>query len=354
MLVYILLLLYLFVVWVISNLLYKTKAKREKYVLVAVMWAVFLLLALKADSVGIDIQGYKAQYELTENVTWNDWDYVYFEKGYVLLMKIFAKINIPFQIFMALIYGVSCWAIYFFIKAYSRNTTFSLLVFICYQFFVFYISGVRQALAMSICMFAYVIMDKKVQDIKKGYLLFMILVILASSIHQSALIFFIVLPFFRLVSMKKGMLMILFVAVSLGILKPFILNSIDKWIGNVRITSFDTLGGNYYFLIILLFFAVFGVLQKKKYSNGFLVVSVNMLALTIIVQTLFANTNLFRSSMYLQMFMIPGITHFVKCYEKKIEVLSTCVLAIVFMYIFLNDTLLANQFNLCPYTVFWR
>ena len=51
--------------------------------------------------------------EVAKEYLWRDFDYVYFENGYIVLMMLFITLGLNFQIFTAFIYAVVCSAFYF-------------------------------------------------------------------------------------------------------------------------------------------------------------------------------------------------------------------------------------------------
>ena len=55
----------------------------NKYIAFFGMLGVFLVLALKDPSVGTDIAGYREQYYIAKQMSWSNFDYVYFEFGYI-------------------------------------------------------------------------------------------------------------------------------------------------------------------------------------------------------------------------------------------------------------------------------
>ena len=254
MAIYIILIAYILALSVFLSRFVADEKKSERIILQLGMFAIFLLLALKKETVGIDIIGYKEQYILSAAVPWANTSYVYFEPGYIQLMKIFSKLGLDFQFFAAVIYAVCCSAYYRFIKRYSKNVALSLLIFICYQFLVFYTSGLRQALAMAICIYAYLLLDSKWGKIWHRYALSMLLVVLAATIHRSALLFFVVVLFHGWNSQKVH-----WVLLSVGIAVSVFARSQLLWIitalfGEIKMSGGITLGGNMIFLMGLILF----------------------------------------------------------------------------------------------------
>lgn len=338
------------------------REKRQGVIAALGVLAIFLVLALKGD-VGSDIAGYKQQYLISADKDWADTDYVYFEPGYIFLMKIFSKLGIDFQLFTVFLYAVACAAIYLLIKKYSTDAVLSLIIFVCYQFFVFYVSGIRQCLAMSVCVFAFLAWQKK----KILFRIIPCLLILgAVSIHQSAIVFFAVVPFMFL---RKHVLHLwvycLGVIVAL-VLRPVIWRVVNEYIREIDAIASVTLGGSFVMLCgfaILMYF----VNSKKNFLNVSLgrrasieeadamdVFFTRMIFLSLCANILFSGHAMLRSSMYLTVFLIPGIPNTLKKIDFNARILSKTVLVIFFIVLFYVDTLLPNQLELLPYEFFWE
>ena len=355
MVIYILLILYIFLIAIVGAYFVPERQKRERLILRLGMLAIFLLLTLKKDTVGIDIIGYKEQYILSAAVPWANTSYVYFEPGYIQLMKVFSKLGLDFQIFAGAIYAVCCNAYYRFIKRYSRNTALSLLIFICYQFLVFYTSGLRQALAMAICIYAYLLLDSKWGKGWQRYAASVLMVILAATVHRSALLFLVVLMLHGWCSQKvHWVLMTLGLAVSVAV-RSQVFWIIKSLLGEIRVSGGITLGGNMIFLMGLTLFCVVAYYQRRnKDPEPFQTVSTNVLMMAVMAQVVFSGSTLLRSAMYLTLFLIPGLPCALKCYERRIELLLTWFLGLFLIVLFWTDTLAINQLNLCPYRFFWQ
>lgn len=337
-----------------------TKKKENKTVALIGMSVIFLILALKGD-VGSDISGYLTQYNISATKAWGDVDYVYFESGYITLMKVFSKAGIDFQVFMVCIYALACSAMYFFIRKYSKDPTFSMIIFICYQFFVFYISGVRQTIAMSLCLYAYMVFQKRKLW---SYISAFLITAVAFSIHQSSIIFFLVLIFAFIKTKKINIWAYLIGIAGTIVFRPFIWSIIDTYLRHVEVGTAITLGGNFIFLIGISLFmymvnAQNAVVRISGDSLGELfdthtVFSTRMLLLSVGSLILFSGHSLTRAAMYLSMFLIIGLPNTVYRLERKHKILLETAFIIFFILLFYFETLQPNQLELCPYKFFWE
>ena len=357
MTIYILLIVYVLALYVFSAAVMADRTHRETFILRMGMLAIFLLLALKKETVGIDIVGYREQYDLSAIVAWQDTNYVYFEPGYIQLMKVFSKAGLDFQVFAACIYAVCCGAYYRFARRYSRNMTLSLLIFICYQFLVFYTSGLRQALAMAICIYGFLVLDGKWAGLRTRTAGCVLLVLAASLIHKSALLFLVVAVCYSWMR-QRVFWRIMILAFGGAVLVRSVLLRILAYLFDLRQTGQITLGGNFLFLAGLAVFCAFACYQKigneQEDAVRYLTLATNMTMLSVVLQILFSGSSLLRSTMYLTLFLIPGLPCALKRYDRRIEFVMTGLLGLFLIWLFWAETLSVNQLNLCPYRFFWE
>lgn len=341
-----------------------SEERKNKIVLRCSVIAVFLLLALKNETVGSDISGYKEQYMLCKIMPWDNYSYVYYEHGYLFITKLFAKLGFSFQLFTVVIYAFVCMSLYLFIKRYSVNTTMSMLIFVCYQFFVFYISGLRQTIALSVCMLAYLIFDRSNGNKILNTIISVSLVLLASTVHKSALCFLMV--YVLSINRIKGILHFFVYVPIVGGLVLFrgqVLEFINELFSYENTSGGIRISGNLIFLIattLLCIFAAFQLNANKKelYADKYdfknIVFTADILIFVVTFNIVFSGSTLIRSLMYFTLFLIPGIPLMLSCFERNIRIVMTFLFGMLFIYLFVHDTLLPNQLNLCPYMFFWQ
>ena len=317
----------------------------EKIILFWSLLALFLLLALKKETVGCDIAGYREQYLLAADIAWSDFDYVYYEKGYILLMKLFSKSGAPFGLFTGFLYGLLCLAYYRFLARFSEDAALSMLILICYQFLVFHISGLRQTLAMAVCIFAFLALD----DGKVLHSL--LLTALAVSFHKSALIFFAVYPIAVLKGRRFGLPILLAVPTAALVLRPVFWALVNRYLRELPAAGIS-LGGNFLFLAGMALFLLYThAATPFSRREGFLA---HMALAAMAANLAFSGSVLLRSTMYLTLFLIPGIPNAVRRYDPGTRLILRLALGIFLMLLFYFQTLAINQFDLLPYRFFWQ
>lgn len=165
-----------------------------------------ILSGLRGLSVGADTLAYKIyDFDPLKNRSWNNVFKPFVDKyienvdgikdpAYPVIVKIFQLFSDNYQLFLIFIAVVFFVPFGIFIYKNSKNPHFSFLLFSCLFFEFFAITGHRQTIATTIVVFGGHLLIKK-----KKWLAYIIIVLLASTIHMSAIC---VLPFYWLSKIK--------------------------------------------------------------------------------------------------------------------------------------------------------
>lgn len=346
-------------------------AKQEKNILKLNTFAMFLVFALRKETVGIDMSGYKQMYELVGNLSWSDFNFVYFEKGYILLTKVFAKLGCSFQLFLIVIYAFISLSLYYFIKRYSKDVMLSLLIYICYQFFIFNLSGLRQAIATAICLVAFSFLeDRKI----RSTIVCILLILLAFFVHRSAAIFILV-PFavrIKITPVKLGGYLCACIA-------ALVLRSNVSAFLNSNFSSYETaseisIGGNFILILGVAIFSYFTICHtsytkryisvendstcsmeaNKKHLFDIDYSSTILMFIAVLLYLLLTGSTMLRAVMYVSIFIIILLPNIIKRYTNKGGHLIKYVIIILMLAIFYFKELSINQFNILPYYFFWQ
>lgn len=165
------------------------KAKRDFLLLCGI--AMFLIIALRHREVGsMDSQRYYEYWEAMSLRSYSGFkefmNITRFEPGYCVFMWIFSHIFPDGQFLFLLTAIFFSFAVCRFIYINSKDLELSFIMFICLGLYTFMVQGLRQSIAMSICLFA-------IEFIKKRkFIPFAFLVLLAFTFHQSAIVFLLV------------------------------------------------------------------------------------------------------------------------------------------------------------------
>lgn len=166
-------------------------------------FGLLLVLALRAPYCGLDVTGTKymimansygglflkiPQFSYAEILRDSASVGGHMEIGWVLLTKTISLFTNNLQVYLIIIAIIQFIPIAYIIAKYSSNVVLSYLVFICLGFYIDFFSGLRQMTAVSLVILSF---D---QIFQKHYLKFAVIVLLASTIHTSAIMFLLVWP----------------------------------------------------------------------------------------------------------------------------------------------------------------
>ncbi len=368
MAIYICLLLFIFIMGFTLTLLGKDSKKSNKIFLNIVFIAIFLVYSLRASSVGRDLPGYERVYNYTFRVSFFDFDYIYFENGYVLLMKLCALIGLNFQWFLTICNFIILFPIYLFIKKYSKNPFLSVIIYVCYMFFEFNMTGIRQAIATSIVLLAiYALIESK----RCGILYYIAICYIATLFHKGAFIGFLYIPFHYVKKQRYyailSVLLCLFFLVARGAIMSFVKDFFEKDTMDAGASLY--IGLNFIFLVGCGVLFIISGSKREKYAQGLLqadrfnevyaqridVLCEKMFLLSIATLLLFGSDNSVRSYMLLNqviIILLPNSLGWIFDRDtKSIIEIAFVIFFVVFMFI---ETLFGSNFDIVPYKFFWQ
>jgi hypothetical protein len=188
---------YCLILWVgmVSLLLTNIKNKRKRNIIVIFLcsFGIFIIQALRAEFVGIDLVGYLPRYQMAKYINIFEGEKLLnYEVGYLLYTQVFSKLNIPNQWYLAIVAATIIVPIsYIWIKN-SKMPSVSVFIYITLGFYTFSFSGLRQSIALAIVFFSF----KFIQQ--RNLIKFLLCIVLAMSFHTSAIIFVFAYPLYKL------------------------------------------------------------------------------------------------------------------------------------------------------------
>jgi hypothetical protein len=325
----------------------------------------FLILSLRSVNMGSDLQRYYAQFIRIGNMpfldAWNDYN-VY--PGYLLLSYFVAKTTGNFQIFLCAVALISVAALYYFLKENSKHPYISILVLCGLGYYDFLFSGLKQAVAMSFCLYSFKFIKEK--RLAK----FLIIVGIAMSFHFTAIIF---LPIYFYLNSKFSKKMVyisipfivaLYVyrlQVALFLTKVFR----ENYIGHYTVDNSVSLVVVFILLMIIIAFLFF---KEKIWENKMYNMCFRMAFLSLILQFLSSYAYLYtRLNLYYFPFLAllipetimekPGSIMGKYVLTENSAVLVKIVISSIFIILFLylyNSFVLGDVSGLYPYEFFWE
>lgn len=348
---YVILILFIFL-WRGVTLIESDRKKANEYFLSGVFIYLYIFCVIRSFDIGRDIPGYINGYNHVANMAWNDWEMFHFEIGYIFLMKICNLIGLSVRGFFYVVYFIILYPIYYLFKTESPRPLITVLVFICFQYFVFDLSGLRQAMASSLCFLAFMVSLKKG---KKYLLWFAILVTCASLLHKSALAFAITYSVVRLPLNKKTIIIYIVLAIICFIINIAGVGAILSYYGSTTYEystdESQQLGGT---LIFVILFAFLGILlswysspdaKEKKQISIY-----TLMTITGICAMFLANGSvLLRATMYFYfpIMLIPAYLS-----ERSIfglgRIIKIALMVVLLTHFFISEI---NSFDVSPYEI---
>lgn len=201
--IYIIILFLIFALWIVFNNVkftvgneVKSNDKNRAYI-VCIGISMFIVAALRNYTVGRDVYNYLRRYARFADAEWKEIFYMadsmMFEHGFAILNKLLTYINKNPRFFLVIAAFFIIFSYGMAIYRYSTIPWLSFLLFMTMGFFGSSLNVIRQYIAVAIILFSY-------NAIKNNKLLeFIVLVLVASNIHTSAII---VLPMYWLSKIK--------------------------------------------------------------------------------------------------------------------------------------------------------
>lgn len=272
---YILLLVYM----VMGCLVIKNKFCLHKAELTWICIGLFVFFAFRSPATGTDTQGYCEYFLYVGKNISSIKEVMLFkpnEQGFYVFMWLLYKV-VPYQQALLIVHAAILSICYG--KFVSRFSTDYLVSTICFLTIgmSFHLTGMRQSIAMSFCMIAYIYMyDKK-------YIRSAFFILLGFVFHMSALIF--VLAFIFGVIWKKnnnllttGVIAIL-VSLSVERILAFITKLNEKWINYAEIEYTDN--GFIFFMVLIAMEIVMAIASKSLKEDDHFHIRVSYLAVIL-------------------------------------------------------------------------
>jgi hypothetical protein len=314
---------------------------------------------LRNVAVGADTYAYYNLFEKIKHTTWTQiWGILvdHYSKGtgkdpgYVVIQKLIQVLINDYQLFLFALSFLFFTALGNFIYKNTHKLDHAIFAFVLYSclFYNFFsITGHRQTIATAATLFSFELIKKR------KFFPFLTLILVASTIHKSSLIF---LPFYFLANIKNTKL----IYGSVLLLFPFLI--IKRYeINNLLISagSYEQYGiiegaGAYTFTMVLLIVAVVSWWRMRSVFQiyGHIKPLYNAFAIAIFMTPLtFINPNSMRVVQYFSIFLlvlIPAVIHSFQLQNFKIKqaIYGIAILALLILSI-------RNNWNI-EYRFFWQ
>lgn len=346
----------------------KARSKYEEKQRSTTLWifftGLFALYVLRDISVGIDMPGYQEVYDSLESLRVEDYGIIAsMEPGYMITSIVGNLLHLTFRSYMALMYLVFIIPLAVFLKKYCKDLELALVIFVCYQFFVFSMSGFRQTIATGFCICAFMM---ALENGKKAFIKYVFFLFLAYSFHKSSIVFFPV--YFIMRNRLDGKMLSIFaivtiVAFALKDQIVFYLNSAE--VTKYKIQEEHKIGMAFVFLAMCTLGAYildrsrnpsYGILNfrgsilaepssiEMSLSNF-----ANLLMCGVILLLVFSGTIMMRAATYYNIFMLLTVPNMLQNTDRNSRSLIKVAICILMFAVFYTTVLVPNQLDIVPY-----
>lgn len=328
------------------------KAKKALFVLT--FFQMFFILTFRKHTLGADGEAYFNAFFRVKDISFQRiFDFNMgspihsFERGFIFLNKLISLFTNNYTVYLGILSLLILLPIFVTIRNYSKLPIFSIFLYISLNFMHFSISGLRQALAFSIIFYACNFL------IKRKNFKFLVTVLIASSMHNSALIFLIVPLIIKIPINNLYVLIYTTTFVTFFIFREQILHLLTLlYYGSGR-DAVNTESFNLLLVTTLLFYILLiyrkTILQKSpesKYLYG-----ITSLAPILMILNTVSKTAL-RAANYFFIYMIILIPELLIRFERKNRlVLFIAMLLFLFLYYYFSGRFFLETGD---YDFYWR
>ena len=313
------------------------KINLNKLYLIIVFIPLLLISALRSINIGNDTDIYHYIFNVSMQTDFNDFISIYsrrWEKGFLIFTKFISSISDNPQLLIATSSIISLFFVGRFIYIYSKKPALSVFLFITMRFYYFFMSNIRQSIALSLILFSYDFIKKK------KIIQFLLIILIASQFHTTAVLFLPAYFIDRIKYSKKytyGLALITsLIFVNFELLIGVVLNFVPSKYTNYINTSYYTNAknianiANFAVTLFVLFLSYIfkyhnNSSNKSKISFYFLFLSTCIGLLTIKFGMLS------RIQQYFYIFSIAIIPNILsKSNNKYIKLISTLIIVVCF------------------------
>lgn len=350
---------YLMLILPLSVYAYVSRTKRCAYADNAAIKCffiiLFLLLALRSETVGIDVQAYKYYFQSISELGWDRIFSYNLEAGYILLNKIISVFTQNYNIFLAVVAAICVYPIYLVYKQNIENAGISIVIFINMSMFVMMFSGLRQSIAIALGMLAFICVQKK------RWILFILITAIAITFHQSAFMILFMYPAYYYHLTKKSLYFIIPTIIITLIFNKEIFYLLLQILPQ-KYNDISLIGetGAYTMILLLIIFILYAfIIPDESILDQNTIGLRNFLVLSLFIQ-IFApiHATAMRMNYYYLVFiplLIPKIMIKGKENWKNTVELSKIVILLFFTaFFFYHAYTSTNNLNVFPYHFFWE
>ncbi|MCI8490013.1 MAG: EpsG family protein [Lachnospiraceae bacterium] len=321
-----------------------------------------IMLSLRDIKCGIDLENYNYYFNKYSNLSFRQVlacnGYYDVEVGFRVFDKLFTCVSHNFQLYLAIIAVFSIAPVWWLYKRECIKPVLMLSIFLTIAPFTLYFSSLRQVLAIALAIPAFQFTKKR------KLILFILVVILASTIHSSAIIMFAIYPVFWMHITQKWLYVVIPLIVAFFLISRYIFKYFLGFLVGTKYemyTMSSTGAYGMFFLLILLSAMVFiitggtGEAELTRDEIGLR----NLLLVSVCLQSFASlSTIAMRLNYYYLIFVPITIPRLLskssirfKQIAKAAEIFLTCFF---FLHFIVDMYTSADILEVFPFVPFWQ
>lgn len=337
------------------------KILNSSFMLPAFFFLLFLLLALRDEYIGRDLQNYHSYFDYYSSASLEE----VFEEGrdvlYWLLNWVVGQFTDNYQIFLAIVAAITLLPI---AKLYCEDREYGFLkiiLFVNMSTFIMLFSGLRQSIAMSIGLIAYEFVRKK------KLLWFLLTVFLAWGFHHTAFMLFLLYPLYHVTLRKRHLWFVVPIIVAVFAFNKqifsFLTNILSSFLGEKYDMPIESTGAITMLILFILLAVLSYILPDEKRLDRETIGLRNYLLMVVLLQCFAPIHSLaMRMNYYFILFvpiLIPKILKNTKYHFGDVAWLAKVVMNWFFLLYYLYTTYVSCQTGISalrtyPYRFFWE
>lgn len=320
----------------------------KKVFVTIICFQLIIIQGLRATSVGTDVDGYVNLLNIMKSSSFSSVFDQRMEFGFVTLVKIISLLQFNTQTYLFILSACIILPLGYTIYKYSDRPFISFYVYITLGFYSASFCTIRQHIAYGTIFLA-------IGSIKQRKLWkFILIVLFASTIHSSALIF---LPSYFLARMKLNKFTVILSAGVIGTVFVFRFMIAEYFINNFYTYYEIVVSSSGTWMIIGVVLLVIGLLTYKKVTFGndnhiyynFIITALTIMLLSSVT------SNAMRVADFYYIFMIlyvPALFKWIP--DKRLYLLALYLLLVCLAIIYLILLSRPSGYGIVPYKFFWQ
>lgn len=339
------------VLTILALLLGSRKIKFKQHITIDMFWIIGVIMILicgaRSTTIGLDTHMYKRVFENFRSIPSMALFFGGHDYGYYFLDYIVSRL-FDFRVFMMVCSFISIYPILFIINKHSKNRGMSLAIYIMFGYYTFCFSGMRQAIAIGICAIAYNF------ALEKNMAKYLVMILLASTFHFSAIIFLPVYWLEKIPFTKNTFYLAIASVLAVKLCSPLLISIASKYVRVVEDSGY--VGSNrmiiFMILTVLLGFIFLNIKRIENKKEGKILLYTQIITCMIWIMATSYNNGWARLYFYYHIYImlfVPYLLSNIK--DKSIKIIvSSGYVGIGFYMIY--SQILPIDYWLNPYSMF--